>query len=351
MVKTMDMKISNRVIGKGKPCFIIAEAGVNHNGKIELAKKLVDAAKNADADAVKFQTFKTEEVMVRTAPKAEYQKETTGEGTQYDLIKKLELSEKDFKELAGYAKQKGIIFLSTPFDEESADLLEKLNVPTFKIGSGDLTNLLLLEHIAKKGKPIIVSTGMATLDEVEDAVNAVKNTGNNQLILLHCTSNYPANIEDCNLLAMHTLEKEFNVPVGYSDHTLGITVPVAAAAMGARVIEKHFTLDKNLPGPDHRASLEPDELKEMVKEIRNVEKALGTGEKKPAKSEIEIQKVARKSIVAKVNIAKGSIITKEMLTVKRPGTGLVPKYYYKIVGKKAKKNIKENELINWDMIE
>ena len=345
------VRIGNRIIGEGSPCFIIAEAGVNHNGEVDLAKSLIDIAKNADADAVKFQTFKTEEIMVKETPKAEYQKETTGEGTQYEMIKKLELSEKDFKELAGYAKQKGIIFLSTPFDEESADLLEKLNVPAFKIGSGDLTNMPLLEYIAKKDKPMIISTGMSTLDEVRDAVNAVKNAGNNQIILLHCTSNYPAKIEDCNLRAMQTLEKEFDVPVGYSDHTLGIVVPIAAVAMGACIIEKHFTLDKNLPGPDHKASLEPNELKEMVKQIRIAEKALGTGKKKPANSEIEIQKVARKSIVAKVNIAKGSIITKEMLTVKRPGTGLVPKYYYKIVGKKAKKNIKENELINWDMVE
>ncbi|MDI6917988.1 MAG: N-acetylneuraminate synthase, partial [Thermoplasmatales archaeon] len=302
----MDVKIGNRIIGKGNPCFIIAEAGVNHNGEMNLAKKLIDTAKNAKADAVKFQTFKTGKILIKEAPKAEYQKETTGEGTQYEMIKKLELSEKDFKELAGYAKQRGIMFLSTPFDEESADLLEKLNVPAFKIGSGDLTNLPLLEYIAKKDKTIIISTGMATLDEVRDAVNAIKNAGNNQIILLHCTSNYPAKIGDCNLRAMHTLEKEFNVPVGYSDHTLGITVSVAAVAMGASVIEKHFTLDKNLPGPDHRASLEPDELKEMVKKIRNVEKALGTGEKKPAESEMETQKVARKSIVAKVNIQKGT---------------------------------------------
>jgi N-acetylneuraminate synthase/N,N'-diacetyllegionaminate synthase len=347
----MNVKIGSRVIGKGKPCFIIAEAGVNHNGKIELAKKLIDAAKNADADAVKFQTFKTGKIITKEAPKAEYQKETTGKGTQYEMIKKLELTEKEFEELAGYAKHKDIIFLSTPFDEESADLLEKLNVPAFKIGSGDLTNLPLLEHIAKKGKPIIVSTGMSNLDEVREAVETVRNAGNNQIILLHCTSNYPANIEDCNLLAMHTLEKEFNVPVGYSDHTVGITVAVVAVSIGASVIEKHFTLDKNLPGPDHRASLEPDELKEMVKEIRNVEKALGTWEKKPAESEMEVQKVARKSIVAKINIQKGTIITRGMLAIKRPGTGLAPKYINQIVGKIASKDIRREVLISWDIIE
>lgn len=339
-----------KLVGDGEPCFIIAEAGVNHNGKIDLAKKLIDAAKNADADAVKFQTFKTEKILIKEAPKAEYQKETTGEGTQYEMIKKLELSEKDFEKIAEYAKQKGIIFLSTPFDEESADLLEKLDVPAFKIGSGDLTNLPLLEYIAKKNKTMIVSTGMSTLDEVREAVETVRNTGNNQIILLHCTSNYPANIEDCNLLAMHTLEKEFNVPVGYSDHALGITVPVAAAAMGASVIEKHFTLDKNLPGPDHRASLEPDELKEMVKKIRNVEKALGTGEKKPAESEMEVQKLARKSIVARVNIHKGSIITRGMLAIKRPGTGLAPKYMKEVIGKKTKTDIKKDGLITFDKV-
>lgn len=345
------VRIGNRAIGESNPCFIIAEAGVNHNGKLNLAKKLVDVAKNANADAVKFQTFKTEEIMVRTAPKAEYQKETTGKGTQYDLIKKLELSEKDFKEIANYADKKHIIFLSTPFDEKSADLLEKLNVPAFKIGSGDLTNLPLLEHIAKKDKPMIISTGMSTLDEVRDAVNTVKNAGNSQLILLHCTSNYPAKIGDCNLRAMQTLEKEFGVPVGYSDHTLGIAVPIAAVAMGACIIEKHFTLNKNLPGPDHRASLEPNELKEMVKEIRAIEKALGNGKKKPTKSEIEIQKVVRKSIVANVDIAKGSIITGKMLAIKRPGTGLAPKYINQIVGKIARKDIKKEILISWDIIE
>lgn len=347
----MNIKIGGSVIGEGKTCFIIAEAGVNHNGKIDLAKKLIDVAKASKADAVKFQAFRTEEIMIKEAPKAEYQKETTGEATQYEMIKRLELTEKEFKELAGYAYQKGIIFLSTPFDEKSADLLEELNVPAFKIGSGDLTNLPLLEYIAKKGKPMIVSTGMSTLDEVRDAVDTIINVGNNQLMLLHCTSNYPAKIEDCNLKAMQTLREEFNLPVGYSDHTLGITVPVAAVAMGACIIEKHFTIDKNLPGPDHRASLEPNELKEMVRQIKLVEKALGTREKKPVEAELDMKKVARRSIVAKINIPRRTVITREMLAVKRPGTGLAPKYINEIVGKRAKVDIRRDEIITFDKVE
>lgn len=345
------IKIGNRIIGEGIPCFIIAEAGVNHNGNVGLAKKLIDVAKNANADAVKFQTFKAEEIMIKGTPKAGYQKETTGEGTQYEMIKKLELTEKDFKELAEYAKQKGIVFLLTPFDEKSTDLLEELNVPAFKIGSGDLTNLPLIEHIARKGKPMIVSTGMSTLEEVRDAVKKIKSMDNDKIILLHCTSNYPTRIEDCNLRAIQTLGKEFGVPVGYSDHTLGITIPIAAVAMDACVIEKHFTLDKNLPGPDHKASLEPSELKEMVKQIRLVEKALGSLEKKPVESEKEIMKVARKSIVARIDIPKGTVVTRDMLAIKRPGTGLNPKYIDKVVGKKAKIDIKKDEMIKIDEVE
>lgn len=340
------IKIKDRLIGKGAPCFIIAEAGVNHNGSLELAKKLIDVAKDAGADAVKFQTFKAEKLLTKNARKANYQKETTGgEESQYEMIKKLEFSENEFKELAEYAIQEDILFLSTPFDEESADFLEGLNVPLFKIGSGDLTNIPLLVHVAKKNKPMIVSTGMSTLEEVWDAVNAIKSINKSELILLHSTSNYPTKIEDCNLRVMQTMKREFDVPIGYSDHTLGITIPVAAVAMGACVLEKHFTLDRNLPGPDHRASLEPEELKEMVKAIRAVEKALGASEKKPVESEREIMKVARKSIVAGLDIPKGAIITREMLAVKRPGTGLKPKYIDEVAGKKAKIAIKKDEMI------
>ena len=348
----MKVKIGNRLIGDAEPCFIIAEAGVNHNGSVEMAKKLVDTAKEAGADAVKFQTFKADNIVIKNAEKAEYQKETTGaEESQYEMIKKLELTEYDFRELADYAKEKDILFLSSPFDKESGDLLDEINVPAFKIGSGEITNFPLLKYIAKKEKPIILSTGMSTLGEIEDAIKIVRNEGVEDVILLHCVSNYPARIEDLNLRAMETLKQAFKIPVGFSDHTLGITGSITAVALGACVIEKHFTLDKKLPGPDHKASLEPYELKEMIKAIKDVEKALGNGIKRPAKDEEEIKKVARRSIVAKVDIPEGTIITENMLGVKRPGTGIVPKYIDRIVGRKAKENIGNDELVTREMIE
>ena len=346
----MKIRIEDKLIGEEEPCFIIAEAGVNHNGSVELAKKLIDAAKDAGADAVKFQTFKAESVVVKDAQKAEYQKETTGEGSQYEMIKKLELAEEDFRELADYAEKKDIMFLSSPFDKESVDLLYELDVPAFKVGSGEITNFSLLRYIAKKGMPIILSTGMSILGEVEEALDVIRSEGVEDIILLHCVSNYPARIEDVNLRAMGTLKQAFKLPVGFSDHTLGITAPIAAVALGACVIEKHFTLDRNLPGPDHKASLEPDELKEMVKAIREVEKALGNGIKKPTKEEEEVKKVARKSIVAKVDISKDEIITEDMLDVKRPGTGIEPKYLKFIIGRKAKEDIKKDDVIRFEMI-
>jgi N-acetylneuraminate synthase/N,N'-diacetyllegionaminate synthase len=315
-----------------------------------LAKKLIDAAKDAGADAVKFQTFKAENIVVKNAEKAEYQKETTGEGSQYDMIKKLELTEEDFEELANYAKKKDILFLSSPFDKESVDLLYGLDVPVFKVGSGEITNFPLLKHIAKKEKPIILSTGISTLGEVEEALNVIRSEGVEDVILLHCVSNYPARIEDVNLRAMGTLKQAFKIPVGFSDHTLGITVPIAAVALGACVIEKHFTLDRSLPGPDHKASLEPDELREMVKSIRDVGKALGDGIKRPTINEEEIKKVARRSIVAKADIPEGTIITENMLDIKRPGTGIPPSKLNKVLRKKTIKNIKKDEILKWNDI-
>ena len=346
----MKTKIGDKWMGEGSPCFIIAEAGVNHNGDVNLAKKLTDVAKDAGADAVKFQTFKAEKVVTQKAEKAEYQK-TAKEESQYDMIKKLELTEENFRELADYAKKKCIIFLSSPFDKESVDLLDKMNVPAFKVASGEITNFPLLRYIAKKEKPVILSTGMATLGEVEEALNVIRSEGVEDVILLHCVSNYPARIEDVNLRVMETLRQSFKVPVGFSDHTLGITASIAAVALGACVIEKHFTLDRNLPGPDHKASLEPDELKEMVKTIRDVERVLGDGIKRPAKDEEGIKKVAMRSIVAKVDIPKGTIIAEDMLDVKRPGTGIEPKYIDMIVGKKAKENIRKDELVTREIIE
>ena len=345
------MQIMER-ISENAPVFIIAEAGVNHNGSIALAKQLIDVAANAHADAVKFQTFIAEEVVSTDAPKAEYQKQTTDAlESQLDMIKKLELSKEDHQELMDYAKHKNIMFLSTPFDERSVDLLVELGVLLIKISSGEITNHPFLKSIAKKGLPIILSTGMSTLEEVAEAVSVIKEVGCNDLTLLHCTSNYPARVEDCNLLAMKTMADAFDVPVGYSDHTPGIYVPLAAAAMGAYVIEKHFTLDKNLPGPDHKASLEPDELEEMVRGIRLVEKARGSAVKAPVESELEVRDVARKSIVAKVDIPAGTVITEDMLAFKRPGTGIPPKDSNMLIGKITSQDIYEDEILKFEKME
>ncbi len=346
----LTIKISNKVIGKNQPCFIIAEAGVNHNGDIKLAKKLVDIAVEARADAVKFQTFHAEALVTATAEKATYQKETTGSGTQLEMLKKLELKDSEFKELVKYANSRGIIFLSTPFDTGSVDLLAKLGVPAYKIASGEINNFILLKHIASKQKPIILSTGMSTLREVEEAVKFLKKEGAKNIVLLHCVTAYPAKVEDTNLKAMETMQQLFNLPVGLSDHTMGIYVPIAAVALGACVIEKHFTIDRNLRGPDHRASLEPEELKEMVRAIRDIEKASGDGLKRPTKTEEANKKIARRSLVAKVDIPKGSTITEKMLDIKRPATGIEPKYLDKVIGKKAKISIKAGEVLTFTKI-
>ena len=329
--------------------FIIAEAGVNHNGDIRLAYKLVDAAKEAGAGAVKFQTFKAENVVSKIAEKAEYQKETTNsEQSQYEMIKKLELSFEDFVKIKDYCDKKGVIFLSTPFDYESVDFLEGL-VPLYKVGSGEITNLPFLEYIAQKGKPIILSTGMSTLGEVEEAVKIITNVNPSlPLVLLHCVSNYPAKYEDINLKAMLTLKEAFKLPVGYSDHTLGIEIAIAAVALGAKVIEKHFTLDRGLPGPDHMASLEPDELKKMVKSIRNVEKALGIGIKKPAQSELEVIKAARRSLVAARDIRAGEVVKESDMLIKRPGTGILPKFKEMIIGMRLTKDVKKDNPFDWE---
>ena len=341
------IRIKNKLIGEGSPCFVIAEAGVNHNGDLKLAKKLVTAAKQAGADAVKFQTFKAENLVSGSAKMADYQKKNIGKKeSQLEMLKKLELSNSNFRELKKYCDEKKIIFLSTAHTEDAVDLLDPL-IPVHKIGSGDLTNLPFLKKIAKKRKPIILSTGMAVLSEIKEAVEAIKKAGNSKVILLHCTTNYPCPLEEVNLRAMQAIKKEFDLPVGYSDHTSGIMVSVMAAALGAVVIEKHFTLDRNLSGPDHRASLEPDDLKEMVKEIRNIEKVLGSATKKPSKSEEKIKKVVRKSIIARTDILKNTKITKEMLIIKRPGTGILPKHLNKVVGRIVKKEIKQDELIQF----
>jgi len=327
---------------------IIAEAGVNHNGSIDQAKKLIDIASDAKADFVKFQTFITEKNITRNAEKAEYQKDHTDpDESQFEMIKNLELDRAAHEELIDYCKTKDIQFLSTAFDHDSIDLLDELNIALFKIPSGEITNLPYLRHIGKMGKPIIMSTGMSSLEEVRDALNVLIESGaeKEQITILHCNTEYPTPMEDVNLNAMLTISDDLGVKIGYSDHTLGIEVPIAAVALGAVVIEKHFTLDRTLPGPDHAASLEPNELKEMVTTIRNIEKAMGDGIKKPSPSETKNISVARKSIVAKMPIKKGELFTEENLTVKRPGIGISPMEWDAVIGKAASSDYEMDDLI------
>ena len=328
--------------------FIIAEAGVNHNGNLETAYKLIDAAKAAGVDAVKFQTFTAKNIISKFAPKADYQKETTdAEESQYEMIKKLELSKEDHQKLFEYCEKKQIDFLSTPFDLDSIDLLTEIGIKAFKVSSGEITNYPYLKKIAEKKLPIMMSTGMANMGEIEWALDILVKNGldSNNISILHCNTEYPTPYEDVNLNAMITIENAFKLPVGYSDHSLGIEVPIAAVAMGATIIEKHFTLDRKSPGPDHRASLEPDELKAMVKAIRNIEKAMGDGIKQPSKSELKNILIARKSIVANCDIAEGGIFSENNLAVKRPGNGISPMRWDEIIGRKANRDFKEDELI------
>ena len=326
--------------------FIIAEAGVNHNGSLELAKEMIDMAKLAGVDCIKFQTFQTEDLVSRYASKAEYQKvHTDSDESQFDMLKKLELSFNDFIVLKEYCERKDIEFMSTAFGMDSINFLENLGIKRLKIPSGEITNLPYLIKIAKLNKPIIMSTGMSTLKEIEFACSILTANGANDVTLLHCTTDYPAPFEDVNLNAIKTIKDKFNLPVGYSDHTLGVEVTIAAVAMGATVIEKHFTLDNNMSGPDHMASLEPAELNYMVKAIRNVEIALGKDLKVPSCSEMKNMEVARKSIIAKSNIKQGDFFTENNLTIKRPGTGISPMKWFDILGKRAIKDFKEDELI------
>jgi N,N'-diacetyllegionaminate synthase len=345
------IQIGPKKIGEKQPCFIIAEAGVNHNGKLSLAKKIVDAAVRARVDAVKFQTYKAEGVVTNNAANASYAQKNIGKNlTQLQMIKRYELSYDSFKELKRYCDKKRILFLSTPHSFDAIDFLKDL-VPAYKFGSGDLTNLPALHYASQKHKPMLLGTGMATLQEVRTAVRTIHKTGNHQIILLHCTTNYPCPPEEVNLRAMLTMQNTLNCPVGYSDHTIGLTVPIMAATLGAVVIEKHFTLDKSLPGPDHIASLEPEELTQMVDQIRSVETILGSYAKKPTRSEKEILKLVRKSIVAKHPIKKGVILRRDMLDLKRPGTGLSPVYLHQLLGKKTKKSLTKDEQIRLSMVE
>lgn len=319
---------------------------MNHNGSIKLAKKLIDEAKKCGADAIKFQTFKASSLVTPFAKKAKYQQKNTGnKNGQYEMLKKLELDWDSHLKLFRYCKKKNITFLSSPFDEESADMLEKLGVSKYKIPSGEITNTPFLKYIAKKKKPVILSTGMSTFKEVETALKAIYSTGNKKVSILHCVTEYPAPYDEINLNAIITMRKKFDVPVGYSDHTESTEIAIAASALGAEIIEKHFTLSRKMKGPDHKASIEPAEFSKMVESIRNVESAMGNGEKIPSKSEKKNIAIVRKSLTAKTDINKGEYFTGENLTAKRPGNGIPPYKKEIVIGKKAKKNFKKDELI------
>jgi len=347
----MTISIGNHILGNSFPCFIIAEAGVNHNGSLDIACKLIDVAADAGADAIKFQTFHADQLVTVEAPRASYQiQNSDNDESQYEMLQRLALSLNDHKELFDYCRQRNILFLSTPFDKKSVDLLDELGVPAFKIPSGEITNHTFLEYIARKGKPLVISTGMSTLGEVDQAIETVESAGNRSFVLLHCVSNYPAEVADVNLRAMHTMQAAFGKPVGYSDHTLGIEVSLAAVALGAIVVEKHFTLDRSMSGPDHKASLEPNELVAMIQGIRKVESALGNGRKRPAASEANTASVARKSLVAGVDLAAGTLLTGEMIETKRPGTGLPPIMHPYLIGRILKQDVKAGTLLGLDMM-
>ena len=343
------VRIGERVIGAHQPAFIIAEAGVNHNGDVRLAHRLIDAAVSAGADAVKFQTFKAERLVTAKAPKAAYQRRHGPRGSQRAMLRRLELSKEDHQRLHAHCQRKGILFISSPFDEESAEFLATLPVKAYKVPSGELTNIPFLSRLARMGKPLIVSTGMATMSEVRAAVMSIRRAGCQKLILLHCVSAYPANPADVNLRAMAVLAKTFQTPVGFSDHTPGISVSLAAVAMGASVIEKHLTLDQRMQGPDHRASLNPACFLSLVREIRLVESALGNGKKGPVAAEADTRAVARKSLVASRTLAAGERMTIETIVSRRPGTGLPPSWLPKILGRQTRQAIPAETILSLEM--
>lgn len=343
------VEIGNRSVGSGKPCFIIAEAGVSHNGSLELAIELVNGAAAAKADAIKFQTFRADDLATADAEKAKYQKVRTGAGeTQREMLRRLELSPAAHGRLAQHCRSRSIMFLSTAFDPQSVDLLFRLKMPAFKIASGEITNWPLLRYIARLRKPIILSTGMSYLSEIDEAIRVLRCEGVNEIALLHCVSNYPADPASANLRAISTLKSAFRVPVGLSDHTLGLDVPIAAVAVGASIIEKHFTLDRTLAGPDHEASITAEELSDLISRIRRVEAALGNGCKEPLPSEEDVRRASRRSIVIREPIPPGTKIHSNMLTFKRPGTGISPVELELVVGRVTKRALAVDTLLRWE---
>jgi pseudaminic acid synthase len=346
--------IGKQTIGKDSPCFVIAEAGSNHNRDYNLALKLIEAAADARADAVKFQVFSADKIAANTTDiiaSLNGDKFSKYGKTLYDLYKNLELPRKWLPKLKKHAEDCGIMFSATPFDEEAVDELETIKIEFYKIASFELVHIPLISYAARTQKPIIVSTGMATLDDISDAVKAITKTGNNNYALLHCGIEYPPRMEDIHLAAMDKMHEVFSCPVGYSDHSLGLTVPIAAVARGAKIIEKHFTLDKTLNGPDHKFALSPKELKDMVTAIRETELAIGKSDKMPVQAELIYLKRGRRSLFAKCEIKKGEVITKDMISILRPASGIMPKYFDEIIGKKVKSTIPKNEPITWELIE
>ena len=344
------MVIDKRTVGPGARCFLIAEAGVNHNGDPALARHLIDAAADAGADAVKFQTFDADALATLDAPKAAYQRRTVPGGTQHEMLRSLELARDAYPSLKEHALRRGLVFLSTPFDERSADFLEGLGLSAFKISSGDLTNLPMLDHIARKRRPMIVSTGMSDMGEVQAACRTIRAAGNGQIVLLHCVSNYPADPHDANLAAMRTMAAATGAPVGFSDHTLGVEVALAAVTLGACVIEKHLTLDCTMAGPDHAASLEPRDWRTLAQAVRNVEAALGDGFKRPAPSEADTARVARRSLVAALDLSAGTVLTPAHLAARRPGTGLAPALGPSLLGRTLRVPIAAGQLLKLEML-
>jgi N,N'-diacetyllegionaminate synthase len=348
---TAAFRVADRIVGPGAPCFVVAEAGVNHDGDPERALRLVGAAAEAGADAVKFQTFDADLLASPRAAKAQYQARATGGGEmQADMLRRLQLSEEVHHLLADEARRRGLLFLSTPFDVGSADFLVSLGVPALKMGSGELTNLPLLAHVAGMGRPLMLSTGMADLAEVDAAVAAVRAAGSPPLALLHCVSCYPADPADVNLRAMETMSARYGVPVGFSDHTLGIEIALAAVALGASILEKHLTLDRSLPGPDHAASIEPGEMAALVRGVRLVEAALGHGRKEPAPGERELARAARRSLVAARDIPEGAVLTSDLVTILRPGTGLPAASLPALLGRRVRRAIPAGTLLSMEML-